>query len=308
MKKTVPVRGITIVEMLAVIGVIAVLLGILLPALSIARKTALWGTSQANMRQIGQLLVLYAGENREAVCPTVFDYSASPAKGKVRSASPDGAVPPIGPLHAGTWADILWTTGKFGPIASATTTSNWDYRFDSPDAALYGSGWDGSSPFRSAETMTTLYGDGSGASPYGSGPFNGGSGSPVDSSGDPITELGQPGYFGGNPFFDARPPTSSRPYSGRFFTTGQIKRPEASMYLMDSNLGEVLGINDATVNPNNPDLDLFGVDWRYSGGYTNVLFLDGHVDSVAKWDNLRELDKDLGVRVWALDEKSFFAN
>jgi prepilin-type N-terminal cleavage/methylation domain-containing protein len=46
-------RGFTIVEMLAVIGVIAVLLAILLPAIGAARRSALWGTSQSNLRQVG---------------------------------------------------------------------------------------------------------------------------------------------------------------------------------------------------------------------------------------------------------------
>ena len=86
-------RGITIVEMLIVIGVIAVLLAILLPALSVARRNALWATSQANLREIGQLLVLYAGDNREAIVPTAFDYRTNLAAGKPRSASPAGAAP-----------------------------------------------------------------------------------------------------------------------------------------------------------------------------------------------------------------------
>lgn len=286
-------RGITIVEMLVVIGVIAILLAILLPALSVARRNALWATSQANLREIGQLLVLYAGDNREAIVPTAFDYRTSLAPGKARSASPTGSVPPIGPLNYGSWTDILWTAAKFGPIAKVeeTPTNPWDYRFDSPDAELYDKGFEAKNIFRSGEPLQKLAGDGSGATPYGDGPIE--------------SEKGAPGYFGGNPFFDARPPAGSHPYSGRYWVTGQIKAPESSMYCMDSNAGELLTVNDPTLTANN-NLNLTGVEWRYSGGYALSLFLDGHVDSVSEWDNLRELEQDLKVRVFGLDQNRFF--
>ena len=295
MLKRTTLRGITIVEMLIVIGVIAILLAILLPALSVARRNALWATSQANLREIGQLLVLYAGDNREAIVPTAFDYRTSLAPGKVRSASPPGATPPIGALNYGSWTDILWTTGRFGPIAKVEEipTSNWDYRFDSPDADLYDKGFEAKNIFRSAEPMQKLAGGGTGASPYGSGPL--------------ASEKGAPGYFAGNPFFDARPATQSTPWAGRYWVTGQIKAPEASMYCMDSNLGELFEINDPTLNPG-ANLNLVGVEWRYSGGYALSLFLDGHVDGVPEFDSLRELELDYKVRVLSLDKNRFFAN
>ena len=294
-------RGFTIVEMLAVIGVIVVLLAILLPALSAARRNALWGTSQSNLRQVGALLMLYIQDNRDTIPPTAFDYVQDPTNqqevaraGKVRAPSPAGTLPPIGDLYAGSWTDILWSAGKFGPTLNLSeTASAWDYRNDSPDATLYASGWTGVDPFRSAEVMRKTS-NGNGATPFGTGTLE--------------TELGGPGYFGGNPFFDARPPTSARPYSGFFWTHGQIKRPEASMYCTDSYIGEVLEFSDVNLDPTNSDLDLVGVEWRYSGNNCIMLFLDGHVDTVGQWDGLRELEKELGVRVLGLDKRSFFTN
>lgn len=286
-------RGITIVEMLIVIGVIAVLLAILLPALSIARRNAVWATSQANLREIGQLLVLYSSENREAIVPTAFDYRTSLAPGKVRSASPPGATPPVGALNYGSWTDILWTTGRFGPIAKVeeNPANPWDYRFDSPDADLYEKGFEAKNIFRSAEVMKDIADGGTGATPFGSGPL--------------ATEKGQSGYFGGNPFFDARPATQATPWAGKFWVTGQIKAPETSMYCMDSNLGDLLEINDPTLTPN-ANLNLVGVEFRYVGGFAQSLFLDGHVDSVPEFENLRELEIDYRVRVLNLDKNRFF--
>ena len=286
-------RGITIVEMLVVISVIAVLLGILLPALNVARRNALWATSQANLREIGQLLVLYSGDNREAIVPTAFDYSQNLLPGKPRSASPAGAQPPLGPVSVGSWTDILWTTAKFGPIASNMDpgVTAWDYRFDSPDATLYESGFEQKNIFRSGESLQNVAAGGTGATPFGTGPLE--------------IEKGQPGYFGGNPFFDARAATSAHPYSGNYWVTGQIKRPEASMYCMDSAVGELLTVNDPTLALNTT-LNLTGAEWRYSGGQALALFLDGHVDGVAEWDSLQELEIDFGVRVFALDKNRFF--
>ena len=59
----------SLVELLVVIGIIAVLIGILLPALRRVRLQAQCIACQSNMRQIGQCMIAYATENRGWLYP-----------------------------------------------------------------------------------------------------------------------------------------------------------------------------------------------------------------------------------------------
>ena len=63
------VEGFTIVELLVVIGIIAVLIALLLPTLTRARQQAKTVQCQANLRTVGQMLRMYENENKGWLFP-----------------------------------------------------------------------------------------------------------------------------------------------------------------------------------------------------------------------------------------------
>jgi prepilin-type N-terminal cleavage/methylation domain-containing protein len=112
--------GFTLVELLVVIGIIALLISILLPALNNARRSANQTKCMASLKQIGNSLLLYAADNR-GYWPSARDRLAG---------STGGAPQPGGIADHHSWTDLLARYMQKIPPTSYTQIGKEDQYFN----------------------------------------------------------------------------------------------------------------------------------------------------------------------------------
>jgi len=121
-------RGFTLVELLVVIGIIALLISILLPALSKARRQAKTVQCQSNMRQVAAALIMYINDNKGHFPPAQAQAQTS------NVIYPDGF----------WWPDAL-VEGKYISAPSL---------YDTPGSSTSAKKFEGNNPFQCPEGLT----------------------------------------------------------------------------------------------------------------------------------------------------------
>ena len=80
----------TLVELLVVIGIIALLISILLPSLNAARRQAMAVKCLSNLRTLGQAMVMYTSENRQTYPQPATNGKITVPNGTTNFVGPDG--------------------------------------------------------------------------------------------------------------------------------------------------------------------------------------------------------------------------
>ncbi len=130
-------RAFTLVELLVVIGIIALLIAILLPALNRARAQAQSVACLSNLRTIGQLLVMYTDSSRGSLPYGYYDWGSQIPDGNMMLKA--GAPPAIGPKGV-SWDTLLRSVvlhqgdSTFGGLPKVVGSS----AFTCPAASAFG--------------------------------------------------------------------------------------------------------------------------------------------------------------------------
>ncbi|UCD73797.1 MAG: prepilin-type N-terminal cleavage/methylation domain-containing protein [Phycisphaerales bacterium] len=136
-----PPRGFTIIELLVVVSIIALLIGILLPAIGKAREQAKLSQSQANMRNLAAAHATYASEWNDRQITFCDDnlsrYGTNEYDAYEEYLQQNGLNHPpmlLGWAKDGLWGYWMWQTGAWGmcqPIVFPNSSQGWAIGFGS---------------------------------------------------------------------------------------------------------------------------------------------------------------------------------